>query len=404
MSRYSLGGIVLFSCIAYIQFLAFFSDLGVAPFLSKPPLFFWLFLLSIFFLRVLQTGQVINIATPIPFALVVYSTVICITVAFHIVNETGLNLGFLATYLSFFVYIFLFFTIFYGKLDTLRLLAIGYIYLVIVSQTLALILEFHLIVGDVISRADLWNNSVEHYATYTKRNLDFFWYRPLGIYGQPTYNGVIPILAFFALLYFKRVVNQNDSIIKIYKDNSIMLVMVILSVIYSGSVTAYLLLFFMLLATLFFYNLKAFFISSFVFTVLLGTLVLLNNQFIEYIGSAYNTNQLATADYYNTIIQADFLSLLFGFGGGVREIISPDTNLYFLVSVTGLIGLLAYITFYVGVFVLIKNIELRIFFVALFFGSLHYVVLGNQVVHILVALLIAHYLLNRRNVNSVSLT
>lgn len=339
-----------------------------------------------------------NINNQVIGTLAIYALSFLLIFFTHIIGDDAPSYGILPLYLSFIIYTVCFCTIFQNRVKELSKTLLVFIYVLIIAQTFAAIVEFHLITNDFITWQDLWNKSNQHYLTTSRSKLGFFWYRPLGVFGQFTMNGVIPILAFLALAYVDKA-RYNITIGQIYRKHIILGLMVVVNTVYSGSTMAYLFLLTVIMINLFLY-LSALYRISIISISLVGFLLLAGYltqlELGRIIIDAINVNLAVMVHYIEPFLVQGPISLLFGVNHS-ESIASVDTNLLYLLSMLGIVGLAFHLFTYGSLILIIKNLELKIFLTCLMLGSLHYVVLGNQAVHILVALVLTHYILAREN-------
>ena len=101
----------------------------------------------------------------------------------------------------------------------------------------------------------------------------------------------------------------------------------------------------------------------------------------------------------NIFLNISTIDMLFGLEHGEGNPGSPDGGGLYLLLTHGLIGLLLYFLIFIFTIFHYKNLYLKIFILLLFLGSMHYVLIGNQAVAFLTALVLVYYDLNNLSFN-----
>jgi len=385
--------------ILYTPFIPFFCDEGAVAFFARPGPVFWILLFGVFVFRHFHGSPLINFKEPF-FQLLLFCSVLNVfLIAIHFGMDSKPNYNILALYLSFILYVLLFYTIFFDRIEALSKMIIFLVYIMIVIHTIISVLELHLIENGIISYKSLWNKANLHYLATSRRKYLLFTYRPLGLFGQFTINGVVPIIAFLSLVYLERM-RKGLSITMIYRRHAILAVIVVVNVLYSGSITAVFTAFFVIGSLIFVYNGGFLKISGFILVTLCMGLAVVSGELTKFEDTYYRI----VSNIGNAIRNVSFVSgrEVFEFFIGVDHGFSrasPDTSLLYIFSMLGMAGLILHLLLYFGLIHLVANRELKLVIVSIFFGSMHYPMMGPQCVHVLFSLLLTHYLLTRASRN-----
>jgi hypothetical protein len=315
----------------------------------------------------------------------------CITI-YHFINDKQTSYTIILMYFSYIFYYFTIYAVVYNYKKTLKEIIVLYSILIIVSQTLLAVLEWFLVTNGYWERSDVMNIAKEHYSVFSRINMDVFWYRPLGLFGQYSINASAPILAFVSYLYIKN-----------GKINRFLLLLVSVNTFISGSATGYILyLFLILLLIIHVYRHKVliFLLILLILPILLIFLSILgiDNYLIYFQAKIYGEMEVFQ-NKINIFLNISTIDMLFGLEHGEGNPGSPDGGGLYLLLTHGLIGLLLYFLIFIFTIFHYKNLYLKIFILLLFLGSMHYVLIGNQAVAFLTALVLVYYDLNNLSFN-----